>query len=77
MAFAAVWGASRRRQGSTGTQGSGEPGASVWFATFGSGVYRFDGETWTHLSTADGLAHNNVRAIAVAPGALDGTGFTL
>jgi hypothetical protein len=51
------------------------PDGSVWFPTFD--VFRFGGETWTHPSTADGQAHNNVRAIAVASAPSDGAGFTL
>ena len=30
---------------------------SVWAATEGAGVYRFDGENWTHYGTAEGLAN--------------------
>jgi len=35
---------------------------ALWFSTWG-GVSRYDGETWTTLTTDDGLAHNLVRSI--------------
>ncbi len=52
------------------------PDGSLWFGTFGSGVSRFDPsptcgqggeEVWATYTTADGLADDRVRAIAVAP----------
>ncbi|MBK8161737.1 MAG: regulator [Gammaproteobacteria bacterium] len=36
----------------------------VWAGTWGGGVSRFDGERWSNLSTADGLAGNIVFAVA-------------
>jgi hypothetical protein len=36
----------------------------LWFSTFGSGVSRYDGQTFTTFTTQDGLAHNSVTAIA-------------
>ncbi|HHM05490.1 MAG TPA: regulator [Gammaproteobacteria bacterium] len=33
---------------------------SIWVGTWGGGVSRFDGEKWTNLTTADGLASNIV-----------------
>jgi ligand-binding sensor domain-containing protein len=38
----------------------------LWFGTRG-GVSRFDGETWTSYTTADGLVHDNVSVVEVAP----------
>jgi ligand-binding sensor domain-containing protein len=37
---------------------------SVWFGTWGGGVSRFDGNSWTSYSRPDGLAGNIVYAIA-------------
>ena len=42
-----------------------EDGA-LWFGTYEGGVSRFDGQTWTAYTKDDGLALNNVQAIAVA-----------
>jgi ligand-binding sensor domain-containing protein len=39
----------------------------MWFGTWGSGVSRFDGETWTNHTIDDGLTGGTVSAIAVAP----------
>lgn len=36
-----------------------------WFGTYGGGVSRFDGRTWTTYSKADGLGGNFVFALAV------------
>ena len=36
----------------------------MWFGTWGGGVSRFDGSTWTSYSTADGLVHHQVRSLA-------------
>ena len=35
----------------------------LWFGTLGGGVSRYDGETFTTLTTHDGLAHNEVGSI--------------
>ena len=35
-----------------------------WYATYGNGVYRYDGNRLTHFSTADGLSGNIVRGLA-------------
>lgn len=44
---------------------------AVWFGTDGLGVSRFDGETWTTFTVLDGLASNNILAIApVSDGSL-------
>ncbi|MDR3574201.1 MAG: two-component regulator propeller domain-containing protein [Anaerolineaceae bacterium] len=46
---------------------------SVWFGTMGgpasigTGVYHFDGKTWMHYTTRNGLPWNEVSAIVVAP----------
>jgi frataxin-like iron-binding protein CyaY len=46
---------------------------AVWFATMGGarfigdGVYRFDGENWTHFSTENGLPSDEVSSMAVTP----------
>jgi hypothetical protein len=37
----------------------------LWFGT-DKGVSHFDGKTWTTFTTADGLAGDNARAIAIA-----------
>ena len=44
----------------------------LWFGTRG-GVSRFDGETWTSYTTADGLVHDNVSVVEVAPDGRIGT----
>ena len=36
---------------------------SLWFATKGGGVVRYDGETFDTLTTKDGLVHNNISKI--------------
>ena len=36
---------------------------NLWFGTDGGGVSRFDGQTWTTITTQDGLATNRVRTI--------------
>lgn len=41
------------------------PGGA-WAAT-ANGVSLFDGREWQHFGTQDGLSHNDVRAVAVAP----------
>lgn len=40
------------------------PDGSVWAGTWGGGVSRFDGKSWSNLTTKDGLAGNIVYAIA-------------
>jgi ligand-binding sensor domain-containing protein len=46
---------------------------TLWFGTWGGGVSRFDGQTWTAFTTpvdgtgADGLISNEVWSVAVAP----------
>lgn len=37
---------------------------AVWAGTWGGGVARFDGRTWTNYSTKDGLAGNIVYSVA-------------
>ncbi len=44
----------------------GGTSGSLWFST-GAGVSRFDGETWTTYTVADGLAAGTPQAIAVTP----------
>lgn len=39
------------------------PDKSIWAGTWGGGVSRYDGKTWTNLTTKDGLAGNIVYAI--------------
>ncbi|UCE31495.1 MAG: regulator [Burkholderiales bacterium] len=41
---------------------------SVWAGTWGGGASRFDGKTWSNLTTRDGLAGNIVYSIAQEPG---------
>lgn len=36
---------------------------NVWFATWGQGVYRTDGNTIVHFTTKDGLSHDRVEDI--------------
>lgn len=36
---------------------------SIWAGTWGGGVARFDGKTWTNLTTKEGLAGNIVYAV--------------
>ncbi len=36
---------------------------TVWFASWGSGVFGFDGKTWTQIDETDGLADNRVFTI--------------
>ena len=36
---------------------------SIWFATKGGGIVRYDGKTFDSLTTKDGLAHNNISKI--------------
>ena len=40
---------------------------TLWFATFGSGVFGYDGKTLTHLTQNDGLLNNQVNAICQLP----------
>jgi ligand-binding sensor domain-containing protein len=41
-----------------------DPQDRIWAGTWGGGVSRYDGERWSNLTTADGLAGNIVFAIA-------------
>jgi ligand-binding sensor domain-containing protein len=43
------------------------PDQSVWAATWGGGVSRFDGKRWHNYTTRDGLAGNIVYSMAQAP----------
>lgn len=36
---------------------------NMWFGTEGNGVYKFDGKTYTHITSKDGLVGNYVRTI--------------
>ncbi len=36
---------------------------NLWFATWGGGVVRYDGDTFQSITTKDGLIHNNVSSI--------------
>jgi len=44
-----------------------DPRGVKWIGTWGGGVARFDGRTWTNFTVADGLAGNVVYAIAQDP----------
>jgi ligand-binding sensor domain-containing protein len=44
-----------------------DPRGLKWVGTWGGGVARFDGRTWTNFTTHDGLAGNVVYAIAQDP----------
>lgn len=35
----------------------------MWFGSNGGGVYRYDGQSFTHFTTVNGLSNNEVRAI--------------
>jgi ligand-binding sensor domain-containing protein len=37
---------------------------NMWFGTYLGGVYKYDGANWDSLTTADGLASNNISSIA-------------
>lgn len=39
------------------------PDGAIWAGTWGAGVSRFDGKSWSNLTTRDGLAGNIVYAI--------------
>lgn len=41
------------------------PDGAKWFGTWGAGLSRFDGKTWTSYTTHDGLGGNFVHALAV------------
>ncbi len=43
------------------------PDQSVWAATWGGGVSRFDGKHWRNFTTRDGLAGDIVYSIAQEP----------
>jgi ligand-binding sensor domain-containing protein len=43
------------------------PDDSVWVGTWGGGVSHFDGQRWSNLTAADGLAGNIVYSIAQTP----------
>jgi len=36
---------------------------NLWFGTDGDGAYKFDGKSFTHYTTKDGLCSNNVTSI--------------
>ncbi len=36
---------------------------NLWFSTDGDGAYKFDGKSFTHFTTKDGLSSNNVTSI--------------
>lgn len=40
-----------------------DPEGHLWFATDGEGLRRYDGQSFTIYTTADGLAGNNIRSI--------------
>ncbi len=37
---------------------------NMWFGTYNGGVYKYNGAIWDSLTTADGLASNNISSIA-------------
>ncbi len=39
---------------------------NIWFATWGGGLTRYNGETFESITTKDGLVHNNVSSIHVS-----------
>jgi ligand-binding sensor domain-containing protein len=44
-----------------------EPDGDLWAGAGDLGVFHFDGETWTRFTSADGLVHDSVMAVAVTP----------
>jgi ligand-binding sensor domain-containing protein len=42
------------------------PDGALWFCVDNSGVSRFDGESWTSYSSADGMVNDRVTSIAIA-----------
>jgi ligand-binding sensor domain-containing protein len=48
------------------------PDGALWVSTWGGGISRFDGQTWTTYAAGDGPADNHIGFIAVAP---DGTAW--
>jgi ligand-binding sensor domain-containing protein len=46
------------------------PDGALWVSTWGGGISRFDGQTWTTYMTGEGPASHNIESIAVGP---DGT----
>jgi WD40 repeat protein len=51
----------------------GDPGGNLWFGTIGgpasigTGLYRFDGESWTRSSMESGLPADEISSLAVNP----------
>ena len=45
------------------------PNGDIWCGTgaWGIGIYRYDGSSWTHYTTDDGLLDNDIMSIAVGP----------
>lgn len=43
------------------------PDGTLWVGAGDLGVFRFDGESWTNFTAADGLVDNSVMAVAVTP----------
>jgi hypothetical protein len=43
------------------------PDGSLWAGTYNSGIYHFDGGTWTNYLLSGGLPSNKITAVAAAP----------
>src|SRR5688572_23347043 len=43
------------------------PNGTVWLGTFQDGLYRFEGGSWTHYTTTEGLIDNVIVGLAVDP----------
>ncbi len=41
---------------------------NLWFATYGAGVFMYNGTEWTQFTTADGLESNNNYTLTIGPG---------
>jgi hypothetical protein len=48
----------------------GKEGGEVWVGSWGRGVYRQDGDDWTHYRAVDGLASDDVLAATAGGGAV-------
>ena len=64
-----------------GTCGWVDSSGTAWIATFGYGIWRYDGKTWRAFNVRDGLADNHPVILCAGPGgvlwaAFHGTGLS-
>lgn len=45
------------------SHGLADKNGNLWFSSYGSGVYYFDGKKFSHITTSDGLCNNEVTTI--------------